>query len=245
MENQKQDFAKAILELTDSVYHTKTQHENNFYLFVKNLGATVQIEIGNSTNVELSFIFVKSTEITTISNLSLGSIFDCADFMNGIYNKHEAMLNNHSDTHAEFNNKLEFALKKENDSPFCEEQINESVKLILNEPEYNISINLREVYNRYNPTTFKPLEPLVFDCFMTQKNGDVCYFKKVIPAYRISEYPILKDKVLVNNSENELSTFIDNMLANATKPNTSKLLSKILLDISIPKNNINPPKFKL
>ncbi len=245
MDNKKQKFANSILERTDRVYHTKTQQENNFYAFVKNLGATIQIEIGNSTNVELSFVFVKSTEITTISNLSLGSVFDCSEFMNGIYAKHEAMLNNHIGTHKEFNEKLELALRKENNSPFSETEKNESIKLILNEPKYDLSISLRTVHNKYNPITFKPLEPLVFDCFMTPKIGEGCYFKKVIPAYKINEYPILKDKVLVNNSENELNTFIDNVIANAPNPNTGKFLSTILLDITMPQNNTNKPKLKI
>ncbi len=244
--NQK--FLLALINTTDSVYSGGL--DEGFYFYPKDLGFTIQIPFSHhSTSVDVNFVFEKYGSRDSdkeVVNFSFPFIDDISQFMNQVYQKHETMLNNHGI--------LPEAIKKCNEAlteplgpinPYKIIGKHEDTKLFQKTDEYELNITLgKSLYNFESPKKTKPLEPIIIDCFYkpTASNKNE-YYKKVIPAYKVDEYPIVAKLANINPTVNDVHALSDAL--SKINPKAGALLSSMILDVELDKKEVvknNRPK---
>lgn len=250
--NNNEKFILALLDMTDVVYADVNDQYMYFYPSKPNtLGFTIKIPTSQcSTSVDINFIFETSRRTEKddqIVNLSFDSAHDIKDFMEELYKKHSALLNNHTKATPEILEKIESALKSPLNNPnyVLKGQFED---LILNDNNKypNLYINIgRTVFNYDEKRKFKPLEPIVIDCFYSDSttDGNIMY-KKVIPAYLAHEYPIVKEYAHIHKTTKNLNELTDAL--KEINPKSGSILSAMILDIELDKNeNVKNSRPKL
>jgi hypothetical protein len=236
--NQK--FLLALLNTTDAVYSGGI--DEGFYFYPKDLGFTVQVPFAHhSTFVDVNFVFEKPggrDSEKDVVNLSFGTIDEVQEFMNQLYKKHEKMLNSHRvlpEAIDKFEEALIAPLGKGN--PYTISGSDENIKLTEKTNDYELTINLgRALFNFENEKKIKPLEPIVIDCFYRPSESDRNeYFKKVVAAYKVDEYPILAKLANINPTIQDIHTLSDALLK--VNPKSGKALSAFLLDVELDKKD--------
>ncbi len=240
-ETKKQTFAKAILDLSDSVYYSCTQYENEFYFYPKNLDSTVKINVTNSKSIDLSFIFdnKKNDKQPVVSNLNLGDVENCPEFMTSLYAKHEDMLNSGMEVYNKFKETVELLLSGQLNWDTNLIKANDTIKINFKNKDASIIVNFRDVYNSERPIIFKPIAPVVLDCFVEESNGERGLFKKVMPAYKVNEYDLIRENIMVNTSDKDIYLFLDSLIKKEDSQRRDKVLAKILLELELPEQQIN------
>lgn len=234
--NINQSFLIELLKATDVVYDGGI--DEHFYFYPKNFGFTVQVPYSQySTNIDINFIFEKSAKSDNqIVNLSFNSDEEIKEFMKELYIKNELLLNSHGHSSETMNKSLE-ALQHPliKPYPYTIKGENESMRLVLKENGAELNILLgRALYNYETPKKFKPLEPINLECFYKANGSNTNeHFKKVIPAYKAHEYPIIEKFANINKTTNNAYELIDSL--QLINPNASSLLSSMLLNLELEK----------
>lgn len=238
--NINQKFLLEILNLSDAVYDGGL--DEGFYFYPKGLGFTVQIPYSQySTAVDVNFVLKKSGSRDSdkeVVNLSFPFLDDIKEFMSELYTKHELMLNNHDCSKqalSKFNEALKTPLSK--NYPYTIKGDNENISLVEDTSEYALAINIgRATFIFDNQKKFKPLRPIIVDCFYrpngSKKNE---HYKKVIPAYQVSDYPIVARFSNINKTFDNIYSLSDAM--SKINPQSATLLSSIILDIELDKKD--------
>jgi hypothetical protein len=241
--NNNEKFILALLDMTDVVYADVNDEYMYFYPSKPNtLGFTIKIPTSQcSTTVDINFTFEtqrRTAKDDQIVNLSFSSAHEIKDFMEELYKKHAALVNSHSKATPEIIEKIELALKSPLNNPdyVLKGQFED---LILNDnnkyPSLYINIG-RTVFNYDEKRKFKPLEPIVIDCFYPDSttDGNIMY-KKVIPAYLAHEYPIVAEYAHIHKTTKNIYDLAEAL--NEINPKSSSALSAIILDIELDKND--------
>jgi hypothetical protein len=253
--NNNEKFILALLDMTDVVYADVNDEYMYFYPSKPNtLGFSVKIPTSQcSTFIDINFTFEASKRTAkddNIVNLSFDSAHEIKDFMEQLYEKHETLLNSHSRVSPEILEKFESALKAPlNSNRYIlqgQHVQNEHMILKNNGTVDFLNINIgRALFNYDEKKKFKPLAPIVIDCFYSDSttDGNIMY-KKVIPAYLVDEYPIVALHAHVHKTTKDLNELTDAL--NKINPKSGSALSAIILDIELDKNdNVKSSRPKL
>lgn len=244
--NNNEKFILALLDMTDVVYADVNDEYMYFYPSNPNtLGFSIKIPTSQcSTSVDINFTFEASKRTSkddNIVNLSFDSVHEIKDFMAQLYEKHEALLNSHSKATPDILEKFESALKAPLNSNryLLQGQHDQNEKMVLknNGTVDFLNINIgRALFNYDEKRKFKPLTPIVIDCFYTDPatSGNIMY-KKVIPAYLAHEYPVVLEHAHIHKTTNNIYDLAEAL--SAISPKSGSALSAIILDIELDKND--------
>lgn len=234
-------FTLQLLSTTDSVYYTKTQYDDYFYFYPKNLNLIVRIPVNHSNNVEVNFVKENRNNNNQEKIVTL-TLIEKESFLQELYLKHEQMLNI---SHIGYSENIQ--------------KINELLQLPIDNSELLIAgtdrnltlmspyLNKKIIFNIgraiENEKRFNPLSPIVIDCFITEPNKDNIFIKKVIPTYQVEQFPKIKEFINLNPSCNEVFTLIEEI--NKINPESSSLLNATLLDLELSNSNLKTQKMKI
>ena len=235
--NLDEQFLLTLLDISDGVYYSDIKNEEHLYFYPKNFGGTVKIPCLKSEALEINFEFERENKYKDIVSVSFPSIHSCPSFINKIFEEHQRMLNYSSNFEKGDKIVSDFLLQPIN-------IINVSLPgenmFILNKTATEkTQVNIgRPLFDFDKPKKLYPLMPVVFDCFI-DKNNDLneqrACFKKVIPTYKLGEFPILKKYAypyLVANSLSQLSEELKKI-----NPKAAIVCHNFILDQTLSKKN--------
>lgn len=236
--NKNNQLAIKILDLSEEVYFSQT--DMIMYFYVKDI-ETIKINLDSSHHVDLT-IAVKKNDIVKSSNLTLGNIEDCSSFLSKLYLKHEKTLNYNINSLETYSSNLNKILSTKSIDNFTVNPLLYSVKLSFLDGETSYEFLLTDSYNSQRDIIFNPLEPITLNCVIQNKLEQVI-IKKIIPAYQIDSYPILKNYIKTNTSTNDFEQFIIN--TSSISETSSKTLNYLLLSNNLNENRISKKTNKI
>lgn len=225
-------FLLNLINSADYVY-LSCQENKYFYFYAKEIDFKIKVPFGYSDEVDVYFF--KENKVKNINKnviLSLGK--NCFDFLNKLHKKYELMLNSNMTDCGKFSNLIEedllLPVKK---TKFYLGENNGNIALLKKEDQINLSIHIENIKKEYFL-----YEPIVLNC----KYNNI-FFKKVIPAYNINNYPIFRKMIKIKSIHNNISSFIEEI--SKIEPKCGIILKAKLLDIELNNKEQNKTKIKI
>jgi hypothetical protein len=239
--NNNEKFLLTLLDMTDAVYTSSVDEYMYFYPSKpKSLGFTIKIPfVQGSKSVDINFTVESSSRMQNDEkhvNFSFSSPDEIKDFMAQLYQKHEDMLNN-GRVSSEVIAKFEEVLKAPIDNyPYILEGKDESLGIKNKTTDDGIYIGFgRAIYNYEEKRKFKPLEPIVINCYYRENVASPnIMFQKVIPAYMVHEYPIVAKHAYIHKTTKDLHELTDALYE--ISPKSATALSALILDVELDRN---------
>lgn len=248
MKNNNEQFLLELLNMSSGVY----VNENEEYIYFypsnpKSLGFTIQIPFSQgSTSIDINFIIEdKKDKHNKMVNFSIDSIDEVKNFMNLLYKKHDTDILNNRDIPDYIIEKIENALKAPLHDNYPYVITGQDENMVLKDKMLNsnmptntdgLHINIgRSLYNYENKKKFKPLQPIIVDCFYNDSttDGNIMY-KKVIPAYQVHEYPIIEKHAHIHSTTKDIMSLIE--AVDNIKPEAGSALNYLVLDMELDNN---------
>jgi len=174
--NITEDFLLSILNTADCGYYNTDKTDSHLYFYPKGLNCTIKIPCIDSEHIDINFHFTKPDRFVNFSN---GSAKTIPTFINQLFLKLEQQLNSSSGKYNEHIDDLNYLLSKVGDNkPFVQKQIKkqeqnkENIFIEHKNDNFNLTVNIGRTLFKYNTSiTFRPIEPVIIDCFFEQTNN--------------------------------------------------------------------------
>jgi hypothetical protein len=253
-EKIKEKFLLDLLYKSDTVYHIKSNGENCFYFYIPNLGehgCKIVIPCQNSTNFDLVFVFDRTDHKKSgVLNYSAGSIYDFPLFFAELYQKYEAHLNKNS-FYEENKDRIKDIIKTPfenlNKNNFSNEPNNYKKTYQFSTEEGKTIIHLGKALFSYDSEiNFAPLEPIKLEYYWENKTREnYSYLTKIIPAYHIEEFPLLSHFSRPAKCFSDFKEFTEELSKVSDSPKSKGVISSLVLDLELNKNETKSKKHKI
>ncbi len=231
--NLNENFLLTLLEQADAVYHQKDQYDNHLYFYPKNLGMTVQIPCIESPSLNVNF--VKETRMSKdkgeVVNFYVPHYNEVPNFLAKMYGKLEDMLNGRGSQ--EDKGLFDELLKKPLDKMphFTLNGEDNSLKVVLREKDAEVIIHIGRAFLSHSnaKVRYNALEPIKLEIYWkNQKETQFHGLTKIIPAYEVSQYPLLNKYASVTKHNDGVLELLETLSKKVDKENFSFLHSLIL-----------------
>jgi hypothetical protein len=254
IEQINEKFLLELLHKTTEVYHLKTREENQFYFYLRDLGprgCQVVIPCNHSINFDINFIFEQKDNQEDVNvNYSVGSIYEFPSFFAELYQKYEKSLNNHP-FYDENKDKIKDIIKtpfdKLNKNYFSNELESNKKKYQFLTETGELIIHLGKALFYYESAiNFAPLEPIrVEHYYKNNKNENFQTFIKIIPAYKAEEFPIISHFMKPTQCFSNFKKFTEELNKASESPESKGLISSLVLELELNKNDTKIKKHKI